>query len=123
MRTRLKSNTWRFTSSLLLFVLVFSQAAGFSARAAPPSQQAGSDAPLAPGDHLVTDFVLTPDTPNILHTDQSVNLTFQYITNEPNGVYIFARPFTNGALTPNYSAHASPLYPTGSGSGRRIFHH
>ena len=121
MRTYFKSNTWRITSSLLLFVLVFTQAAGFTARAAPPSQQDGTAAPLAPGDHLVTAFVLTPDTPNILHTDQSVNLTFQYITNEPGGVRIFARPFTNGALSPNYSAHASPLYPTGSGSGNGYF--
>jgi hypothetical protein len=121
MRTYFKSNTWRITSSLLLFVLVFTQAAGFSARAAPPSQQDGTGAPLAPGDHLVTAFVLTPDTPNILHTDQSVNLTFQYISNEPSGVRIFARPFTNGALSPNYSAHGSPLYPTGSGSGNGYF--
>ena len=37
---------------------------------------------------------------------------------------IFARPFTNGALSPNYAAAPSPLYPqSASGSGTGWFHH
>ena len=34
---------------------------------------------------------------------------------------IWARPFTNGALTPNYAAHGSPIYPIGGGSGSGFF--
>ena len=34
---------------------------------------------------------------------------------------IFARPFTSGALTPNYAAHPSPLYPVGTGSASGWF--
>ena len=117
MQSKYKSKAWRITSCLLLFVLVFSQPAGFTARAAPASQQVETDTPLAPGDHLVTGFVLTPDSPNILRTNQNVSLSFQYITNEPAGVRIFARPFTDGAPTPNYAAHGSGIYPMGSGQG------
>jgi len=121
MRIYLKSNTWRITSSLLLFVLVFTQAAGFTARAAPPSQETEFETPLAQGDHLVTAIHLTPDSPNILRTNENVSLIFQYITNEPSGVRIFARPYTDGAPTPGYAAHPSGIYPTGSGQGEGWF--
>ncbi len=117
MRTRFKPIPWRIATYLVLLGLVFAPAASVSARAIPSGQDTGLEAPLAPGDHLVTAFSLTPDSPNILRTGQNVNLTFQYITNELSGVRIFARPFTNGALTPNYAAHPSVLYPTGSGPG------
>ncbi|MHC4888469.1 MAG: right-handed parallel beta-helix repeat-containing protein, partial [Planctomycetota bacterium] len=40
---------------------------------------------------------------------------------EPNGVYIWARPMTNGSTSPNYSAHSSPLYSPGNGSGTGDF--
>lgn len=48
-----------------------------------------------------------------------VNLSFSYTTDETEGVYIWARPMTGGALTPNYAAHPSPLHmsPTGDGTG------
>jgi hypothetical protein len=86
-----------------------------------PSSREVEPRPLAAaGDHLVTNISLGPDTPNILRFNQNVNLTFSYSTTEAGGVRIFARPFSNGALTPNYAAHASPLYPTsatGSGDG------
>lgn len=72
-------------------------------------------------DHAVTHISLFPDTPDVLSFDQDVNLEFNYITREPDGVRIFARPFTNGALTPHYTAHASPLYLTGGGSGSGWF--
>ena len=112
-----KSKTWRITCYLLLFALIFTQTSGLTARATPASQQSGSDAPLAQGDHLVTALILTPDTPNILRTNENVSLTFQYITNDAGGVRIFARPFTDGSPTPGYAAHGSGIYPMGSGQG------
>ena len=46
-----------------------------------------------------------------------VNITFNYYTDEPDGVLIFVRPLTNGSLTLDYAAHPSFIYPTGNGSG------
>ncbi len=93
-----------------------------SVRAAPDSQEADPNVVAAPGDHLVTNIDLTPDTPNILRFSESVNITFDYSTTEPSGVRIFARPFTNGALTPNYAAAGSPIYPTSAtGTGTSDF--
>jgi hypothetical protein len=120
MQPRSNTTIWRIITILLLFTLVFTPAAGLSGRAAPAGQGDGPQSVDAPGDHLVTNISLGPDTPNILRFGQDVNITFSYSTTDPGGVYIFARPFTNGAATPNYSAHPSPLYPTsatGSGSG------
>lgn len=67
--------------------------------------------------HAVTDIVVSPSSPAGLVFNQNVNVTFNYVTNSPSGVRIFVRPFTGGALTPNYAAHGSPLYATGTGSG------
>jgi hypothetical protein len=120
MHTRFKSITWKVISYLLLFTLVSAPVAGFSASAAPPAQEAGPGSVQAAGDHLVTNISLGPDTPNILRNNQDVTVSFSYSTTEKNGVRIFARPFTNGALSPNYAASGSPLYPasaTGKGSG------
>jgi hypothetical protein len=39
-----------------------------------------------------------------------------YETTEAGGIRIFPRPFTHGALTPDYAASGSILYPTGTGS-------
>jgi hypothetical protein len=71
--------------------------------------------------NAITSIALTPATPNLLAFNQDVNLTFNYSTDVAGGVRIFARPFTNGALTPGYAAHGSPLYATGSGSGNGFF--
>lgn len=102
-----RSATWRSTVALLLLVLTALPAASLPARAAA-------------GDHLVTNISLGPDTPNIVRFNENVTVSFSYSTTEPGGVRIFVRPFTNGGLTPNYTAHASPLYPTsatGQGDG------
>jgi len=64
---------------------------------------------------------MTPDTPNFVAFNENASFTFSYRTTQPGGVYIFIRPLTNGALTPNYAAHGSPLYPTGSGTGSGYF--
>ncbi|MBA3946351.1 MAG: hypothetical protein H0X37_17525 [Herpetosiphonaceae bacterium] len=73
------------------------------------------------GATLVSGVHLDPPTPNILPFGQDVNLTFNYTTDDPGGVRIFARPFSAGVLTPNQGASGSPLYPTGSGSGNGSF--
>jgi hypothetical protein len=101
---------------VVTLALVLALGGSFSPRAAQIDAQGAA----ALGDHLVTNIALGPDTPNILRFSQDVNLTFDYSTTQAGGVRIFARPFTGGALTPNYSAHPSPLYPTsatGQGSG------
>ena len=51
---------------------------------------------------------------------ENVTLDFEYSTDQTAGVRIFARPFTNGNLTPSYAASGSPLY-TGSGNGSASF--
>ena len=79
---------------------------------------------VSPGicaDHLVTNIVLTPPTPNILGFDQNVTFTFDYSTTEPGGVRIFGRPFTSTGLASNYAAHGSGIYPVGTGSGSGFF--
>ncbi|MBN1558753.1 T9SS type A sorting domain-containing protein, partial [candidate division KSB1 bacterium] len=53
--------------------------------------------------------------------NQHIDIAFDYVTNEATGVRIFARPFSSGALTPNYAAHGSPAFPSGSGSGNGYF--
>jgi len=60
-------------------------------------------------------------TPNVLQHKQRVSLSFKYRTTNKAGVRIFVRPLTGSALTPNYAAHASPLYPVGSGTAKGWF--
>ncbi len=111
----------RRSFTLLCLFGVLALLIGAPVLAAPAAQGAETQSPTDPGDHLVTNITLTPDSPNILRTNVDVNLAFTYITNEPGGVRIWARPFTNGQLTPNYAAHGSPVYPTGSGQGTGSF--
>jgi hypothetical protein len=70
---------------------------------------------------LVKTISLTPPTPNILQFGQDVTVRFSYRTNQAGGVRIWARPFTGSALTPNYAACGSPIYPMGSGTGTCSF--
>jgi hypothetical protein len=71
--------------------------------------------------NLVTNVSLGPPTPNIVALNENVNLTFDYRTNVPGGVRIFARPYSGDDLTPGYAAHGSPLYPVGTGNGSGSF--
>jgi hypothetical protein len=70
--------------------------------------------------NVVSQLGLTA-TPNILKPGQRVSVSFKYKATNRGGVRIFARPLSGGALTPNYAAHPSPLYPVGSGTGRGWF--
>ncbi|RQW04303.1 T9SS C-terminal target domain-containing protein, partial [candidate division KSB1 bacterium] len=71
--------------------------------------------------HSIYNIHIDPAAPTSMPLGQNVNITFDYQTNEPTGVRIFARPFTAGSPTPDYGAHGSPLHPTGSGSGSGYF--
>jgi hypothetical protein len=71
--------------------------------------------------HNLTNIVMVPPSPAARLNNELVNITFDYGTTEAGGVRIYARPFTNGSLTPSYAAHSSPLYPVGSGSGTGYF--
>ena len=72
--------------------------------------------------HSITNIVLSPTSPATLMPNDYVNITFDYATTEANGVNIWARPFSNGSLTPGYGAHPSPDYPSGYGSGTGWFY-
>ncbi|MCI0495220.1 T9SS C-terminal target domain-containing protein, partial [candidate division KSB1 bacterium] len=69
----------------------------------------------------VTKLLCDPMSPAALLHNQDVNLSFNYATDQAGGVRIFARPITNGNLTPGYAAHGSPLYPVGVGNGTGSF--
>ncbi len=51
---------------------------------------------------------------------EKVYVDFDYTIDEPGGARIFVRPFTDGALTPGYSASGSPVY-TGTGNSEANF--
>jgi hypothetical protein len=67
----------------------------------------------------ITNIVFTPPSPANLDFGQDVDFTFDYEVDEDSR--IFGRPFTGGALSFAYSAHPSPLYSMGSGSGSGFF--
>lgn len=121
MSTKFVSLNRRIFIFFLLIVLLLPAHFSSPALARAPLQEAEPQAPTEPGDHLVTNINLNMDSPNILRTNEDVNVTFNYITNEPSGVRIFVRPYTNGAPSPGYAAHPSGLYPTGSGQGSGFF--
>jgi hypothetical protein len=71
--------------------------------------------------HSVFNIHLSPDVPSYSTLGEDVTASFGYATSEAGGVRIFIRPFSNGALTPNYGASGSPLYLPGAGSGTAHF--
>ncbi|MCC7464981.1 MAG: T9SS type A sorting domain-containing protein [Saprospiraceae bacterium] len=66
----------------------------------------------------ITDIL--PQAGNFPFNNEDRSVSFQYSTTESSGVRIFPRPWTNGALTPNYGASGSGIY-TGSGNGSGSF--
>jgi hypothetical protein len=70
---------------------------------------------------VIHNIHFSPASPASLPLNQNLSITFNYTCNQSGGIRIFARPFTNGALTPNYTASGSPLYPVGSGTGNGTF--
>lgn len=72
-------------------------------------------------EHKVDLVSVRPDSPANLTTGDRVEFDFNYRTTEASGVRIFGRPFTNGSPTSGYSAHPSPLHPTGEGTASGFF--
>ena len=74
------------------------------------------------GHHGIYHIMMTPESPScVMYDPQEVELYFDYITDHPGDVRIFARPYTDGGLTPNYGASGSPAYPSGMGNGDQWF--
>jgi hypothetical protein len=71
--------------------------------------------------HAIFNIDLTPSSPSGLKNNYDVDIVFDYGTNNPGDVHIWARPMTNGGLTPGYAASGSPAYPPGWGSGSGYF--
>ena len=108
--------------AVLTLLFLFQASPGISAQMQLGEIIAETDVlPQASLNHIVTNIVLTPPTPNILAFNQDVTFTFDYSTTEPGGVLIWGRPFTSTGLAKNYAAHGSPVYPVGAGSGSGFF--
>ncbi len=73
------------------------------------------------GSHAVNDIVLSYSSPSWIRHGDNLDIQFAYQTDEPGGVRISTRPFTDGALTPGYGASGSVLSPVGNGSGSQNF--
>ena len=71
--------------------------------------------------HRVVLNNIEPGANAVLVEGERVNFDFNYKTNEPGGVRIFGRPFTNGSRTLGYSAHGSGIYAVGEGNGSGFF--
>ena len=63
---------------------------------------------------------MIPQAGNFPFNNEDRQMSFAYSTTEPAGVRVFPRPWTNGALTPNYAASGSPIY-NGMGNGNGTF--
>ena len=77
-------------------------------------------APAARADAIANIRLSHPSPASLAH-GQRVEVTFDYSTTTGAGVRIFVRPFTDGALTPNFDALNPPVYPDSSGSGSGWF--
>ncbi|MEA2045792.1 MAG: transglutaminase domain-containing protein [Euryarchaeota archaeon] len=66
--------------------------------------------------HSITNIEFTPTSPADLEFGEYVNITFDYETTEPGGVYIWAEPWTGGGRSPNGACDGFPIYTQGSGS-------
>ena len=64
---------------------------------------------------------ISPDSRSAAYKHgEYISVFIDYDTDEMNGIRIFARPFTNGELTPDYSGAGSPVY-FGSGTMESYF--
>ena len=68
----------------------------------------------------ITNINMVPASPAQLMTGQNINITFDCATEELSGALVFARPYTNGLLTPGYGASGGFFF-TGIDSGSQWF--
>lgn len=69
----------------------------------------------------ISNIHISPGQIAKLAFNEPVRVTFDYASNELNGLRIFVRPTSGEKTTPNYRASGSPLYPRGTGNGRAEF--
>jgi hypothetical protein len=67
-------------------------------------------------DFDISNVVMTPASPATLLTRDYLNITFNYLAKGGN-VRIYARPYNNGALAPDYAESGSNAYSNNTGSG------
>jgi hypothetical protein len=72
--------------------------------------------------HEITNIDMTPSSPASLAFNERVNISFDYYTDEADGVRIWATPWTNGERTPNSRYQGSAVLPAGDGSASRYFY-
>lgn len=68
--------------------------------------------------HAVQNHEFAPRSPAIMTNSEELEMTFDYMTDETDGVRIFARPAYDGTLIYGMNSAGSPLhgFPSGSGS-------
>jgi len=69
------------------------------------------------GPHALQNFDFSPAYPAILSLGETLNMTFDYLTDEGAGVRIFARPAYHEEGLMGMTSAGSPLHPAPSGSG------
>lgn len=69
----------------------------------------------------ITNIQMSPESPALRIPTANINITFDYETDEPEGVRIFFRPMTKGSLSPAWVGHTSPVHPLGVGDGTAWF--
>ncbi len=69
----------------------------------------------------ITNINMFPASPAQLITGQDISITFNCVTEESAGAVVFARPYTNGLLTPGYGASGGFSF-TGIDSGSQWFY-
>jgi hypothetical protein len=73
------------------------------------------------GHNAIADIQCDVQSPAALLNGQRLNFTFKYTTNYSGEVIIFTRPFTDGELSPYYSASSGALRDSGDGNGTGYF--
>jgi hypothetical protein len=66
---------------------------------------------FAYGSNAVTHMNFSHTRYSVLKHGQQYSVTFDYQSSDPAGCRVFMRPYTNGALTPGYSASGSAVLP------------
>ena len=69
----------------------------------------------------ILDVSVRTESPAHLANGEFVFVDFDYMMDEAEGVRIWARPMTNGALSPGYGAHGSPVLTEAIDSGAGWF--
>ncbi len=73
------------------------------------------------GDFDFYNFTACPASPARMENGTRIDMSFLYENMTGADTRLFIRPFTGGALSPNYAASGSPLYGTTAGQGTAFF--